>query len=244
LRGPPPPPQKGIRSYGGGRDPYDSRDDGGATVSDVAKDLRKLGSDVASVVTRTAKGVFSAARDLVSEVVGSKDESVVERLKRPLDVESPRPPDVDRALRGMLGPVLGRMVGPLVSSGIKQFQNMQAASDRCRRDACAQVKASPDVARRLGGTSLECGPIQSTSTMQTYVNGIRREETRVEFPVSSPSTGRVALVSATSSNGALSRILVTYGDGSRTSVSVPTEGDYIDVEAEEVRTTRRSARRE
>jgi len=211
-------------------------------VSDVARDLRKLGSDVASLVKRTAKGVVSAAKDLVSDVTGSREEMTVERRRPPLDLEAPGPTGMDRAVRTMLGPVLGRLVGPLVSSGMKQLQSMQAASERCQRDACAQIKVNPDVARRLGGTP-QCGPIQSTSTVHTIVNGIRREETRVEFPVSAPGTGRVAFVSATSSNGMLSRILVTYSDGTRSSVRVPDEGDFIDVQAEEVSTTRKSGRR-
>lgn len=208
---------------GASRDPK-----GGASVEDVAKDLSQLGSDVASLVGRTARGVVAAARDLFSP--GSS--------KREMEVRRPRSDSLDSvngALGRWLGPVLGGLVGPMVYSGWRHLQGMQAAGERCRVDAWARVKASPEVARRLGSGPLECGPVQSSSAVETYVNGIGRRETRVEFPVwARGSAGRVAVVSAKSSNGVLSDVLVTYADGNREAVRVAHEGDYIEVEAHEV----------
>jgi hypothetical protein len=111
-----------------------------------------------------------------------------------------------------------------------RFRESAAAAEETYDAATRAAKLDRALARALGDENerVECGPVQTRSSVTSSVNGERRTRVEIGFVARSPSTGRSAFVTASGDGSGSFECAARLADGRALSIGAASgSGDFL-----------------
>jgi hypothetical protein len=173
-----------------------SKDGGDKSWGEIAEEAVTVAKDVASKVGQGVGALFKA----VAGATGSNSSAALTPERRAQEEQERRvraqQKEAEQSLSKMLGGgLLGRVASGVLSSAARSLASTLEAQQREAADvrgaAEAALKASPDLAARLGGAEFEVGPTLSQSSSSVSINGIAEKRVALVVPLVDGRTGRV-----------------------------------------------------